>query len=349
MDRLGSDINAFTTRDYTCFHARVLNPEAVTAYRLLKAMVTDAWILADDVQREKNVILEEMRESQDDPDDVLEELLTRALYQDDSFTHDVLGTPDHVRRVNVARIRAFYQRYYRPEYMVLAVSGGGRDAVLNEARRDFVGSGVQTALPRQRPAPVLQLTRTHQVQDLEQVRLGLAVSAPARYTTEYATALVATAILGGQNNSRLWQRLREEEGLVYTVGTQYTPDFDFGDMATYLAVAPDNVDRAMDALNEEFVRMAEAGPTHDELTQTCRALYTMLVMAHEDPDTRVMRLGRHGLDQVLPWDFDTVAAKLSEVQGDAVKALTRRWTHWSDVASAWVGPVPQSPRWVEWG
>jgi predicted Zn-dependent peptidase len=349
MDRMGSDINAFTTRNYTCFHARVLNQEALAAYRLLKTMVTDPWILEADVHREKNVVFEEMRESQDDPDDVLDDLLTQALYQDDSFTHDVLGSPGQLHGIDVARIRAFHQRYYRPDFMVLAISGGARDAVLNEAMQDFAAPVARTALPRRRRAPQVRISRTQRVQDWEQVRMGLAIPAPARYADQYASALVTAAILGGQNDSRLWQRLREDEGLVYTVGTQYTADFDFGDMSTYLAIAPEAVDRAMDALKEEFVRLAEVGPTVEELSQTAMALYTVMVMAQETPDARVMRLGRYGLDQVLPWDLDTVAAQLNAVPEDAVAALAASWTRWSDIASAWVGPAPQSPRWVQWG
>lgn len=339
MDRLGADINAFTTRDYTCFYARVLDDEALNAYRLLSALVTDPWLKADDLAREQNVVLEEMRESQDDPDEVLDLLLTESLYPDPAFNHDILGTEDSLIAITPPDLRGFFARNYRPSNMVFAISGGARDAVLEAVQHDFRGSLGNSQLPRVRAVPDQRFARKRVAVDWEQLHIGLAVPAPGRYDPGYAAALMTAGILGGQNSSRLWQRLREEEGMVYGVSTQYGPDAEFGEMVTVLSLGPTRVRDALQALSDEVERLSAHGPDPVELERTRTALYTMLVMAQETPDTRVMRLGRCALDGKEPPRLTALREQMQQVDRNAVVEMARRWSVWERVAAAWAGPV----------
>lgn len=339
MDQLGADVNAFTTRDYTCFHARVLDGSALSAYRLLAYLVREPWLRSEDLEREKNVISEEMRESQDDPDDVLDTLLTEASFADPAYTHDILGTRESVSGLDSSRVQSFYRRWYRPEYMVLAVSGGARDAILQEAQQDFSGRAVATALPRRRPRPAWRAGALSAHADWEQLHLGLSIPAVGRYDVRYPAALMTAGILGGQNSSRLWQRLREEEGLVYTVACQYGAEFDFGDTSVYLSLGPNSWRRAVGVLAEEVDRLATHGPTPEELQGTSASLSTMLVMSQETADARVMRLGRAGLDQQLPLALPRLCAQLEAVGGEEVRREAAQWLDWEQAALAMVGPL----------
>ncbi len=342
MDRLGADINAFTTRDYTCFHARVLDDEALNAYELLRTLIVQPWLLPADLEREKNVVAEEMRESQDDPDEVLDLLMTQALYADPAYNHDILGTEATLSAMTASDLRKFFERHYQPSNMVLAISGGARQTVLNAARQDFTGDPVPSLLPKRRAIPHTQFGRKSESLDWEQLHIGLAVPAPSRYQSDYAAALMTVGILGGQNSSRLWQRLREEEGLVYGVSTQYGPEADFGEMMTFLSLGPERVAVALTALAEEVYRLAADGPDPEEVARTRTALYTMAVMAQETPDARVMRLGRYALDQRRPPALTELRDEMAAVDAKAVMTLAESWTNWHRMAVAWAGPVDDS-------
>lgn len=341
MDRLGADINAFTTRDYTCFHAKVLDTEALSAYQLLANLVCDAWLRSEDLDREKGVVAEEMNESLDDPDEVVDTLITEALYRDPAFTHDILGTPNSLAGIDPEALRQFYHRWYRPENMVLAVSGGAREVILGASERDFQAPLGPSRLPRQRPTPPYQVNHVEQVEEWEQVKLALGVPAPGRYHRDYGRALVVASLLGGQNSSRLWQRLREDEGLVYSVGTQYAPETDFGDMITYLSLGPEKVPEALNALFEELEKLAQQGPGDEELQHTRMYLNTALVMSQETPDARVIRLGRYALDGREAPDLSRTADLLAAVTPDAVQDEVSRWRDRSHIAAVAAGPLEQ--------
>lgn len=347
MDRLGADMNAFTTRDYTCFHAKVLDSEALSAYQLLKDLVRDPWLKAADLEREKGVVREEMKESLDDPDDVVDTLITEALYRDQAYTHDILGTEASLEGITADGLRDFYSAWYRPENMVLAVSGGAREVILKAAQRDFVTPPESSRLPRHRAAPPFALSVYEKPADWEQIKVALGIAAPGRYDPGYAPALMLASILGGQNASRLWQRLREDEGLVYSVGTQYAPETDFGDMITYLSLGPDRMDQALRALFDEVGRLALEGPDGDEMFQTRMYLNTVLVMNQETPDARIMRLGRYALDGRVAPDLTVTADALARVSAELVQAEARRWQEGNPMAAVACGPLTER-LWEPW-
>lgn len=339
MDQLGADVNAFTTRDYTCFYARVLDSAAARAYRLLAKLVTQPWLSASDLAREKSVVVEEIRESQDDPDDVLDRLLTEASYQDPHYTHDILGTTKTLQGIQQDQLASFFGRFYLPDNMVFAVSGGACDAVLPLVSDDFSKGPADSRLPHQRPRPLWRASAKTLTTPWEQVHWGMAVPAPGRYDSHYAASLVTASILAGQNSSRLWQRLREEEGLVYTVAAQYGPEEAFGDMSLYLSLGEENMDRATQALWDELDKLIDEGPDTGELERTRASLYTMLVMAQETPDQRVMRLGRAGLDRRLAPDLATLKVQLDEVDREAVQQCAQKFRNPGELAMALAGPL----------
>ncbi len=340
MDRLGADINAFTTRDYTCFYAKVLDSEAERAYELLRDMLQNPWLRPEDLAKEKNVVLEEMHESLDDPDEVLDTLVSEALYADPAYTHDILGTPESLAGIDAPGLRAFFERHYHPRAMVFAASGGAVDRLATRVHDDFAsGSPGTPLLPKRRRPPSFSPRRLVRVCDWEQCKLALAVPAPSRYDRRYAAALMMASLLGGQNTSRLWQRLREDEGLVYTVATHYAPEDDFGDLVTYLGLAPQRMQDAWDAVHEEMARLASGGPNEEELDHTRVTLNTVLVMNQETPDARVMRLGRYGLDQRRPPALTALSGELGRVTVEDVRREAQVWVDGRSTALAAAGPL----------
>lgn len=340
MDALGGDVNAFTTRDYTCFYAKVLDEKAHDAYQLLADLVSQPWLRGSDLAREKSVVEEEMRESLDDPDDVLDTLLTESLYEGDEYVHDILGSHDSLTAMSELLVQEFHRQYYQPANVVFAVSGGACQDLLEEVagfRGADAGDGQG---PRLRRPPQTRLKTQLANHQWEQVRLGLAGLAPRRYESEYGDALVAASLLGGQNTSRLWQRLREDEGLVYSVSTQYSAETDTGDVVTYLGTESTRLHRALRALYEEMEHLAAHGPSSDELARTVMYLQTLFVMNQETPDARVMRLGRYALDDRCAPQVRGFNESLANTTIAGVQKQVADWIRPQNVALAIAGPVP---------
>lgn len=338
MDMLGGDINAFTTREYTCFHAKVLDPYAEEAFLLLRDLVTRPWLRPEDIEREKRVVLEEMKESQDDPDEVTDQVYADALYADSSLTHDILGTPESLAQVGGEEVRAFFDHWYNPANMVFAVSGGGRDALVDRLASDPSKTSGTFSLPRK--PPVLRLETRMRKAPWEQVHVMLGTKAPPRDGQDYYAALLLALSLGGQNSSRLWQRLREEAGLVYQVGTQYMAERDYGDMAIYLALGHEEVPQALTLMREEIESMAHDGPSREEILRSARLLETSLVFGLETPDGRVQRLGRYALWGESPPPVSSMIAQVRAVEPKRIRQLAEElWVMPEALAVAATGPI----------
>jgi predicted Zn-dependent peptidase len=334
-DRLGAEINAFTTRDYTCFYGKSMDGMLGEVYALIHSMVSEPWLTNDDVERERDVIAEEMREARDDTADRVSDAFMRALYEDDGLTHEVLGTPESVAQVSAKTLREFHRQFYVPARMALALAGEGGRTVIQQ----WVPSEA-TAERRSRKRPRVRPQRVIIEEDREQVQVILGVAAPPFESPEsYACDLLAT-LLGGQTSSRLWQRLREDEGLVYSVDVDYEAEIDWAYMSISLAVHPSRLHRALAAIDEEVRRVSRDGFTSDEIERAKIQLRSGLWFGLETVDHRMLHLGRHLLLGKLPPSVATMEARIQAVQAsELTQLLIRLWGDPSGVALAAVGPV----------
>jgi predicted Zn-dependent peptidase len=343
MDDLGGEVNAFTTRDYTCYYAKVLDHQAVEAYELLTTMIKAPWLDPQEFKRERRVIREEIRESRDDPDDLADTLYLEALFDGGDLTHDTLGTPGSLAQLDPDAVRSFFERWYHPGNVVLAVSGGGREGVLARARDEWAQGGGLGSLPS-RPTPRYRIRHRIRRQPLEQVHLIIGGPAPVLGDPESYTAWVLATLLGGQNSSRLWQSMREVKALVYSVQTQYTAERDYGELATYLSVGPDRLEMALAEYRNQMTRLATEPVSADELTRAVRVIETAALLAQETPDGRVMRMGRWGLWGTTPPTPSLVHTGLAAVTPERIQTWARSFFDAPYQAVAAVGPVPKGWR-----
>lgn len=342
MDLLGGDINAFTSRDYTCFYAKVLQNRSLDSLELLRVLVEEAWLTNPDVERERRVIAEEYREAQDDLEDRSEEAYYRALFRDPALAHEILGSPNHIESMTAGQIREFYHKWYRPDNMVVAITG----QAFQEFRTMVERWGIQTPkrAPRSafEPAPIPTLSNGEfrYPSPAEQTHLTVGVAAPCLGDPEYYATLLLATILGGQNSSRLWQRLREREGLVYTVSTSYAPQADWGDLAIYLALEPDSAQTALRLVNEEIQCFVADGPDSAELDRALVQMESHLVFGLETPDGRMFRLGRYALMGQSPPSPQTMMDRLRRVTADEIRNLAGRLWKPDRIAIGASGKIP---------
>lgn len=344
-DGLGAEINAFTTRDYTCFYAKALDPDLPAVFDLLCAMVSEPWLSEADLARERTVIAAEMAEARDDLDDRAEEGLMQALIDDPGFTHDILGTPASIAGLDGERLSRFHRRWYRPERMTVALAGAEAARLAATLPVGRLGAGGGPASDGARTRPRYRAEEILVPEDHEQVHVLLGVPAPDLDAPDlYATDVLVT-VLGGQNSSRLWQRLREREGIVYGVDATYEAEPDWGTVSIGLSVAPDQLERALGAVGEEIEAFVQGGPAEEELVRARRQLRASFRFGLESVEQRMLRLGRHVLAGRLPPSIETVEAAWGQPSAGHLQGLAHNLlAHFDRMAVSAVGPLGNRTR-----
>ncbi len=342
MDGLGGEVNAFTTRDYTCFYAKVLTPMALPAWQLLWSLVRDPWLSEKDLNRERNVVQEELLEAWDDVEDRCEMAYMQSLYQDRQMSHDVLGTPDTIKGLTLDTIKSFYRQHYTPSNMVVAMAGDGTMTLLEQIRQVDNMTG-EVAPSRLEPIPAPSYVHYHHKSEQLQILMG--APAPVLTHDDYPEALLLSMLLGGQNSSRLWQRLRETEGLVYAVSTGYNAQSDWGELSIHMALNPGSLESALAATKSEVEQFIAHGPETHEVQRALVQLTTSLAFVRETPDGRMFRLGRYGLLGQVPQSGELLLDQLTRVTPRQIQTLAEAlFGDWSQVAVGTAGVLPREWR-----
>jgi predicted Zn-dependent peptidase len=350
LDAVGGEFNAFTAKEYTCFHARVLDEDLALAVDVLGDMVTSSTLQVDDVEAEREVILDEIAMHDDDPDDVVSNLYAEKAWGSSPLGRPIAGTVESIQSLTRAQILRYYRSRYTPENTVVAVAGNVDHAsVVRQVRRAFSRSNF-LADTSVRPLPVRRTGRGRRTapgeavlnRPFEQVNLVLGVNGLVR-TDERRYALgVLNAALGGGTSSRLFQEIREHRGLAYSVYSYAMHYADSGSFAVAVGCLPGKVGEVLDVVRCELRRMAEHGLTVEELERGKGQLRGGLVLALEDSGSRMSRIAKAELlyDE-LP-SIDEVLRRIDQVTLDDVDTLARTLFAQPQTLAV-VGPFEQLP------
>ncbi|MFZ2015177.1 MAG: pitrilysin family protein, partial [Nocardioides sp.] len=328
LDAVGGEFNAFTAKEYTCFHARVLDDDVPLAVDVLGDMITSSLITADDVEAERDVILDEIAMHDDDPDDVAHNLFSSLAWGDSPLGRPIAGTVASIEAMNRDQVRRFYRRHYRPERMVVSVAGSVDHARLvrlvrrSFARQGFLDGTAEPVVARQHDrsrkagSGVVEATR-----QFEQVNVVLGVQGLTRSDPRRFALGVLNAALGGGTSSRLFQEVREKRGLAYSVFSFASQHVDAGLVGVSVGCLPAKLDQVLAVVRDELTKVAEAGITGEELARGKGQLKGGLVLGLEDSASRMTRLGKSELvdDELL--SIDEVLARVEAVTLDDVRML----------------------------
>ena len=300
IEAVGGDLNAFTTKEYTCYYARVLDQDLPLAIDVVCDVVTDALIRTADVDAERGVILEEIAMNDDDPGDIVHDEFAAAIYGDSPLGRPILGTTETIEGLTRASINNFYRRRYRPEAMVVAAAGHvDHDQVVTQVRGAFADvldpdvepSGPRTTKARApRPVDIRVVSRP-----TEQAHLVLGVPGLPRNDDRRYALSVLTAAFGGGMSSRLFQEIREKRGLAYSVYAYAQGFNDSGLYGIYVGCLPAKVDTALDVCRTEIERLVRHGLTSEELQRGKGQVKGATVLGQEDTGARMTRIGRSEL------------------------------------------------------
>ncbi|WP_433733069.1 M16 family metallopeptidase [Nocardia sp. CA-129566] len=329
MDAVGGELNAFTAKEQTCYYAHVLDEDLPLAVDMVSDVVLNGLCRAEDVDVERQVVLEEIAMRDDDPEDLVGDAFLSALFGDHPIGRPVIGSIETVEAMNATQLRGFHLRRYRPDRMVVAVAGNvEHDHTVELVHRAFGPRLDPSAEParrregRFRPHSVPQLHWSHR--DSEQAHLAFGVRAFGRHEGERRWPLsVLNTVVGGGLSSRLFQRIREERGLAYSVYSSVDTFADTGAFSVYIGCQPENLGKVASLARGVLEEIAANGITDAECARAKGSLRGGLVLGLEDSASRMNRIGRSELSYGNHRSVSETLARIDAVTTEEVSAIAR--------------------------
>jgi predicted Zn-dependent peptidase len=347
LDTVGGEFNAYTAKEYTCYHARVLDDDLPIAIDVLGDMLTCSLITPEDVEAEREVILDEIAMHDDDPDDVVHNLFAAVSWAGRPLSRPIAGTAESIHALSRMQVNRYYRSRYRPEVMTVAAAGNLEHAdVVRRVRKafgrgGFLSGSVTPRSPRladrARPARAGQV-RTER--PFEQVNVVLGSGGLTRSDPRRHALGVLNAALGGGSSSRLFQEVREARGLAYSVYSFASSYSDAGVVGVSAGTLPGKADELLAVVRDQLSRVAADGLTEEELERGQGQLRGGLVLSLEDTSSRMTRLGEAELFQPRLLSIDEVLDRIDNVTLDDVRRLARELYARPDTLAV-VGPGPQ--------
>jgi predicted Zn-dependent peptidase len=321
IDAVGGDMNAYTTKEYTTFYVRTLARDVDCGLDVLADILQNPALRPGDVDAERQVILEEVLMHLDEPSDVVQERFAEAMFPGHELGREVLGDPEVITAASVPEIRAFFDRHYLPGNVVFSAAGNLSHAQLrNGLNRRF--SSWSGGAPPVRSAPAKSVRRLDVLsRDTEQAHLVVGVRSPDRHSPLRWAMAVMNFALGGGVSSRLFQRIREERGLAYSVVSERSAYHDAGCVAVSVGTSPEHAQEVLSLVLTELDDVAAKGITKRELEVAVGHLRADTLLSLEDSGSRMSRIGGSLLlhDEVLT--IDEVISRIEAVTLDEVREL----------------------------
>ncbi len=337
MDAVGGQVNAFTTKECTCFHARVLDTHLPQAADILCDMFFNSRFDDADVDTERGVILEEIGMYEDNPEDLCAERLAARVFRGTPLARPILGRKTTLEKMDGAWLRDYQRRHYGPDRIVVALAGSFTDAHVADLAERFSGLERRSA-PVGRPAfytPGVTVRK----KAIEQNHLtlafpGLPLSDPRRFTLQ-----LLSSILGGGMSSRLFQQVREEKGLCYAVYSYGTCHDDTGYFGIYTALGKETERQALDTILAVIRDFTAQGPTQEELDRAREQSKANVLMGMESTQAHMSSLGRGELLQGEVLGEEEIIAAYDAITREDVQALAGELFRFENASLSAVGRV----------
>ncbi|MFS0574177.1 pitrilysin family protein [Sporosarcina sp. 179-K 3D1 HS] len=322
FDRIGGDINAFTSKEMTCFYATVLHPHAHTAVSVLGEMFFHSLFEAKEIAKEKSVVLDEIAAVADTPDDDVEEKLWSIMYPAHPIGRPVLGKEETIQAFDEKQIRRFINRMYTPDRLVISIAGNYDESLLSYIAEIFgsFSREPQKVNPAY-PEPVFQpgvLTRT---KDIEQAHICIGFPALTLHDARIYALSILDNVIGGTMSSRLFQEVREERGLAYSVYSYFTTHENTGAFIIYGGTSPENMEELTETFQQILADIVQDGITADELHNAKEQLKGGFLLGLESSESIMHRNGKNEMLFQKHRTPDEVVALIDRVSAEQVHQL----------------------------
>jgi predicted Zn-dependent peptidase len=327
IESVGGEMNAFTSKEYTCFYARVIDTDLPLAIDVISELITSSLCTPEDVEAERKVVLEEISMRDDDPSDLVHEVFASHFYQKHPLSKSILGSESSIKKISRDSIYQYYREKYRPDQIVVSVAGNfkhkkvvkmieqalSRDGFLDHQgtpqirkNEDYLAKGKRIGLLTSKT---------------EQAHLFLGVPSVPRDDQRRFAVGVLSAALGGGMSSKLFQEVREKRGLAYSVYSYAQQFSGTGHFGFYAGTAPKKAKEVVSIFRDVMEEVSRTGLTRDELARAQGAVLGSLVLSQEDTGSRMSRIGKSELVYGNVMSFDQIMKEIEKVTPDEIQAI----------------------------
>ena len=344
IEAVGGEMNAFTSKEYTCFYARVIDTDLPMAIDVVSDLITSSIVSALDVDAERKVVLEEIAMRDDDPSDLVHDLYAETYYGDTQLGRPILGTIKSISDMTRSSVFNYYKKKYLPQDLVVAVAGNIKHkrvvAMVEEAlsRDNFLDV---KGSPQIRPNTPLKTKPMQSVglltRKTEQAHMFYGMEGVARSDERRFAMGVLASALGGGMSSRLFQEIREKRGLAYSVYAYAQQFAGSGQIGFYAGCNPTKAIEVIEIIREVLADVAENGMSHEEIERAKGAVRGSLVLSQEDSGSRMSRIGKNEIVYGQVMGFDDILKAISRVNPTDVREIANEFLTKSPTL-ALVGP-----------
>jgi predicted Zn-dependent peptidase len=343
LESVGGSLNAFTSREQTCYYARILDQHLERAVDVLADILRHSLFDSLELEKEKNVILEELKDVEDSPSDWVHDLFAENIWKGHPLGRPIIGRREVIKSFNRSRVVGYLSEKYRAERMVVAASGSvSHSALVRLAKAKLAFPSQNGSDPHQRTAPAGAAEKSVTVKETSQAHICLGVPSVSYGDARRYASLVLNTVLGGGMSSRLFQKVREEKALAYSIYSYHDFYQDAGILGIYMATSPEQAAPATNLVLDELTRIKSQKISRSEFKSAKEQLKGNLVLGLESTSSRMNRLGRN---EVMLGDYVPLKKALSSI--DAVRPLqvteeANRLFEEKQISAAFLGKLDSS-------
>lgn len=323
FDSIGGQVNAFTSKEYTCYYAKVLDNHASYALEILSDMFFNSTFDEEELKKEKKVVYEEIKMYEDTPDDIVHDLLSQAVYEKHPLGLPILGTEETLATFNSDSLKKYVHDMYTPGKVVISIAGNVDESLIKEAEGYFgsyQGGSGKTELVK----PLFHQNKLSRKKETEQAHLCLGFEGLQIGHKDVYSLIVLNNILGGSMSSRLFQEVREQRGLAYSVYSYHSGYQDSGLVTIYGGTGAAQLESLYETIQETLSALKREGITEKELNNSKEQLKGSLMLSLESTNSRMSRNGKNELLLETHKSLDEIVEMIDEVTEDSVNKLANQ-------------------------
>ncbi len=326
MDRIGAQMNAFTGKDMTCYYAKSTTGHAAEAFEILADIFLNSTFPEDEMVKEKGVIIEEINMNEDTPDDLCLDLLANAFFGEKGYGRNILGPKKNVSGFTKADVSAYTDKHYVPDNIVISMAGNIDVNLAEELVLKYFSHLERKCCKRCEVAVEFKGKSLFKHKDIEQVHIGIAFPSVKRYDEHYDATQIMNVILGGGVSSRLFQTVREELGLAYTVYSYVSTYAETGALSVYAGVNAEKYRKSVDAIYECIADLKKKNISQEEFERGKEQLLSSSIFSQESTSSQMLLFGKELLYSGKIYDFEDRVNKLNAVTlSDVLAAVDKNF------------------------
>jgi predicted Zn-dependent peptidase len=320
FDSIGGQVNAFTSKEYTCYYAKVLDTHADFALETLADMFFNSIFDEEELKKEKKVVYEEIKMYEDTPDDIVHDLLSKAIYENHPLGYPILGTEETLATFTGETLKNYMNELYTPDNVVISIAGNVNESFITAVEKFFgYYETKNTALTENEPS--FHSNHVTRKKDIEQAHLCLGYKGLQVGHEDVYSLIVLNNVLGGSMSSRLFQDVREQKGLAYSVFSYHSAYQDSGILTIYGGTGSSQLDELFETIQETLGKLKNDGITQKELTNCKEQLKGSLMLSLESTNSRMSRNGKNELLLKRHRSLDEIVDLIDQVTKESVDKL----------------------------